>query len=158
MPKTRNRSVEEKSSARLAAVQCLYQIKVMEGKTPPERVIQDVLTTWEEDAEEETREIEADAEPDAALLKKLVIGALSEQKHINDLIVAHLSSDWKLERMSPILVSILQAATFELAFQPQLSANIIVDEYVTLTRGFFGDAEIGFVHGILQKLAKKVRD
>ncbi|MDE3037788.1 MAG: hypothetical protein KGJ21_04995, partial [Pseudomonadota bacterium] len=66
-----------------------------------------------------------------------------------------LSEGWKRERMSPLLLAILQCAVFELFFGKEMNPKIIIDEYTRLTRHFFSDAEVGFVHGALGRLAKQ---
>ena len=59
--------------------------------------------------------------------------------------------------MSPLLTSILSCAVYELKYMPNLNAGVVIDEYVTLTGRFFEPAEVGFVNGLLDTLAKELR-
>jgi transcription termination factor NusB len=56
--------------------------------------------------------------------------------------------------MNTVLTSILACAIFELKYESRLKPAVIINEYVTLTGRFFGEQEIGFVNGFLDKLAK----
>jgi N utilization substance protein B len=69
-----------------------------------------------------------------------------------------LSEQWKRERMSPVLVAILQCGIFEMFFAREISPKIVIDEYARLTRHFFEEPEVHFVHAALSKLARKYTD
>lgn len=155
--KPKNLSLRQKSHARMAAVQGLYRLKVMNEHVATGRLMEDVLASWEDSKRETDPEFKASEDPDKAFLKKLICGAVPELDRINSLIMPHLAADWKMDRMSPLLVSILQSATYELIYHDNLAPSIIVDEYVALTGEFFDTGEQNFVHGILQVLAKELR-
>ncbi len=52
--------------------------------------------------------------------------------------------------------AILRASLYEL-LSTQTPSAVIIDEYINITRVFFDDAEVSFVNGILNTLAKKIR-
>lgn len=155
--KPRNLSLRQKSHARMAAVQGLYRLKVMDEHVSTDKLIADVLASWEDSKRETDPEFKAEEDPDKAFLKKLICGAVPELDKLNATFVPHLASDWKIERMSPLLISILQSATYELMYHDNLAPHIIVDEYVALTGEFFDAGEQNFMHGILQVLTKELR-
>jgi transcription antitermination factor NusB len=155
--KPKNLSLRQKSHARMAAVQGLYRLKVMDEHVGADKLMEDVLASWEQSKIETDPEFKADEDPDKALLKKIINGAVPELDRINATITPHLAADWKMDRMSPLLVSILQAATYELMYHDNLATHIIIDEYVALAGEFFDSAEQNFTHGILQVLAKEIR-
>ncbi len=154
-PKKHNPSLRKKSQARLASVQALYRVNVEGTSIATETLIADILATWEDNKSDP--EIASQEDPDHSFLKKLIRGVVPELDHLNAQIKPHLAADWKMERISPILLSILQCATYELSAHTQLGTPIIIDEYVTLTHEFFGEQEVGFVHAILHTLAKEIR-
>jgi N utilization substance protein B len=154
-PKKHNPSLKRKNQSRLAAVQTLYRVNVEGVAIATETLITDILATWEENKSDP--EIEKQEDPDHGFLKKLIRGIIPELDHLNEQIKPHLADDWKMERISPILLSILQCAVYELVQHTQLAPGIIIDEYVSLTHEFFGEQEVGFVHAILHTLAKEIR-
>ena len=152
-PETRNRSIAAKSSARLAAAQALYRLEMTQDTPDLDKLVADTIETAPLDDDEET----AFETPDAKFLRKLLGGVIPERRALKQQVAQHLSTDWKIERMSPLLVAILILAAYELQQHTQLSIPVIVDEYVTLAGGFFGEREQGFVQGILHTLAGEIR-
>jgi transcription termination factor NusB len=127
----RNLSLKQKSAARLAAVQCLYRLR-MDDSLQPAALLADVAGTVD-DHREGDKEIISGDEPDLAYLKKLLNGVY------------------------PLLVALVQMGMYELKHIANLKPAVVIDEYTTLTRGFFEEDEASFVHGILYKLAGVLR-
>lgn len=146
-------SLRKKSSARVAAVQCLYQMKVTGESHAPEKLMTNYLDHWQEDHDGGDRAFSKDAEPDKSMLRKLLTIAAENATEIDTLIRGSLNEKWTVERMSPLLVAILTSAVVELRFIRTPPAPIIIDEYVTITGRFFESSEMGFVNGLLDALA-----
>lgn len=146
-------SLRKKSSARVAAVQCLYQKRLTGESRTPEQTLTNYLDHWKEDHEGIERAFSKDAEPDKGMMRKLLTSAEEHATEIEDIIRSSLTDKWTMERMSPLLIAILSCALVELRFQKSLSAPIVIDEYVTITGRFFEASEMGFVNGILDSLA-----
>ena len=139
-----NRSLKEKSAARLAAAQALYQAAITGGKASAEYLPDD-----------EGRD---DVKPNAGLLKKLLEGSAAHAAELEPWVEKALTAEWKKERLSPLLLAILRLAVFELAHFRDTKPAIIINEYVTLTGRFFGEAETGFVNAALQAIAAELRE
>lgn len=154
-PKPIPASLKRKSSARLAAVQCLYRLRLMGEELGAEKLLEEYITQWKEDKDTGAHVLSRDAEPDKAFLRKLLTGLLENRADIDQLISTALSDKWKMERMSPLLLSLLACAIYEMRFLRTLAAPIVINEYVTLTGRFFEAGEMGFVNGLLDTLAKE---
>jgi N utilization substance protein B len=115
------------------------------------------MAQWHEDKASPNRAMSFDAEPDKALFKKLLAGVIENREHLDSVIRTSLNDKWKIERMSPLLLSILACAIYEMKYATARNPAIIVNEYVTLTGRFFELQEVGFVNGLLDALAKEVR-
>jgi N utilization substance protein B len=148
-------SLRRKSSARLAAVQCLYRLRLMGEEMSAETLLEEYLAQWKDDKDTGAHVISRDAEPDKAFLRKLLSGLLEKREDIDVLIRAALSDKWTMERMSPLLLSLLACAIYEMRFAGPLAPAIVINEYVTLTGRFFETPEMGFVNGLLDSLAKE---
>ncbi len=138
-----NKSLKEKSAARLAAVQLLYQAAITGGKASAEYLP-------EADGKD-------DVKPNATLLKKLLDGVSAHAAEIEPWVEKTPTAEWKKERMSPLMLAIFRLAVFELAHFSDTKPAIIINEYVTLTGRFFGEAETGFVNAALQSIAAELR-
>lgn len=149
--KQSNLSLKRKSAARLAAVQCLYRRLVLKDDASPEALIKEYL------AHENDRELALPAAPQETLLKEIVHGVCAHAADIDALIASALQPGWKMERISPLLLALLQAAVFELRFAGKAKPAVVINEYATLASGFFDTAEVGFVHACLHALAKEAK-
>lgn len=144
----------ERSRARLAAAQALYQME-MAGEDAG-----DVVTEFRSHRlgfEKDSGEAEMLAEADEALFADIVEGVVSRQVEIDKAIAGALATGWTLERIDSTLRALLRAATFEILAREDVPARVILDEYVRVADAFFGDTEVGFANGVLNGLARKTR-
>ena len=141
----------ERSAARLAAVQALYQMDVS-GKG-----VVDAL------AEFETfwigREVEGITfqAADETFFRDILSGVVREQRAIDSRIDAALSAGWPLRRIEAVLRAILRAGTYELLSRKDVPAKVVISEYVEVAHAFYGEDEPGLVNAVLDRLARDLR-
>jgi N utilization substance protein B len=150
-----NPSLQKKSVARLAAVQCLYQKTITGDTTTVEKQVAALKAQLKNNRNEQKLLVGAPIEPDYALLTRILSGVAEWQDAINERIDGSLKSGWTRSRMGPLLVAILECAIFELLFDKDLGAKIVGDEYTRLARQMVEDDEADFVYGVLSNLAKQ---
>ena len=140
-----------RAGARLAAVQALYQM---------EQTAQGVNLIIREFCNDRLG-MGPDGDPieeaDPDIFKAIVRGAVEHQSQIDDAITARLSEKWKLNRLDATSRAILRAAAAELIIHQELSAPIILDEYVSVAHAFFEGEEPRFINGVLDNIAKDLR-
>jgi N utilization substance protein B len=146
-----NRSLLEKKAARLAAVQCLYQAKMRGFEMQPATLIDMFGKQLEMNAED--KEIRYPAAPDMKLFSKIITGVCEHYAEINGIIEARLKEGWKKERMNTLTLALLEAALCELLFLKSLRPAMVINEYVTMSRGFFTEQESGFINAALDSAA-----
>jgi N utilization substance protein B len=137
---------EGRRTARLAAVQALYQMEMMGSGA--EEVAQEFV---------EHRFAELPAIPDQDFFTAIVAGVPSHQVEIDRAIAGALSEKWRLERVDSILRAILRCAVFELVARRDVPAKVVIDEYVAIANAFFGGDEPGFVNAALDAIARRKR-
>jgi len=151
-PKVRIENLGEsfagRSSARLAAVQALYQMELTG---------MDAETVASEFMEHRFGETVAGEAPDAEFFGAIVRGVPHHQVEIDRSIARCLSADWKLQRIDSILRAILRAAAFELIARKDVPAKAVIDEYVDIAHAFFSSDEPSFINAALDKLAHRKR-
>lgn len=141
----------EKSAARLAAVQALYQMDVA-GKG-----VTDAMAEFE--AHWIGREVDGITFPPAenALFRQILSGAVEEQRPVDRRIDDALSDSWPLERIEAVLRAILRAGAWELAYKRDVPFRVVISEYVDVAHRFYGGDEPGLVNAVLDAIARKVR-
>lgn len=141
----------ERSAARLAAVQALYEMEVG-GKG-----LADAMAEFE--AFWIGREVEGVTfQPaETALFRAILTGAVTEQRTIDPLIDRVLAAGWPLKRIEAVLRGILRAGAYELAFRKEVPARVVISEYVDLTHGFYSEDEPGLINAVLDGITREVR-
>ena len=142
---------ENRSAARLAAVQALYQMDVT-GKG-----IVEILAEFE--AHWIGREIEgAEYKPaEIAYFRNILEGVLGDQIAIDREVDTTLSEGWPLKRIEAVMRAILRAGDYELRKRADVPARVIVSEYVDIAGAFFEREEAGMINAVLDALARKTR-
>ena len=151
-PQPRAPAYQDRSVARLAAVQALYQMDVAGAGV--EAVVREFSDhRFGGDLEGSTL-----AEADEALFAEIVRGVVADQAAVDRAVTLRLAQGWKLQRLDATARAILRAGAFELMHRPATPVEVVIDEYVELARAFFEDApEPGFVNAALDAVARDVR-
>ena len=143
---------KSRSAARLAAVQALYQ-RQMEA-TPLAKLLDEFHQ------HRLGREIEdvhyADAEVD--FFDDVVSGKIAREEEIDALLRERLTQGWSLERLDKTLLQILRAGAYELLARADVPTGSAISEYVDVAHAFFDQREAKFVNGLLDAVAKAVRN
>ncbi|MDG1438627.1 MAG: transcription antitermination factor NusB [Emcibacteraceae bacterium] len=140
-----------RSSARLAAVQALYQIEtsgssaIIVAKEFVDHRIDEII--------DETPLEKADA----AFFTDIVTGTHDRLTEIDELIKAHLSDGWTLERIESVARAAIRAGVYEIIARVDVPTKVIINEYIDATKAFFDDGTPSFVNGILDKISKNIR-
>ncbi len=141
----------ERSAARLAAVQALYQMDVA-GKGV-------IDSAAEFEAFWIGREVDGIAfkPSDTGFFRDILAGVVREQRPIDVKIDAALSAGWPLKRVEAVLRAILRAGAYELMFRKDVPARVAISEYVEVAHSFYSEDEPGLVNAVLDAIAREVR-
>ncbi|MEX1180619.1 MAG: transcription antitermination factor NusB [Cucumibacter sp.] len=141
----------QRGSARLAAVQALYQMDV--GGASLEETL-DQFTRFRLG-----KELEGDQylPADADFFRTIVKGVVDRQLDIDPEIDACLVPGWPLTRIDLTLRAILRAGTFELVFRLDVPVGVAISEYVDVARAFYEGDEPGMVNAVLDRIARQKR-
>jgi N utilization substance protein B len=143
---------QARAAARLAAVQALYQHE-MEA-TPLARLL--------DEFHQHRLGMEIDeaqfAEAEVAFFDDVVRGVLARRDEIDALIAGRLAEGWKLERLDKTMLQILRAGVYELLARQDVPTGAAIGEYLDVAHAFFEAREAKFVNGVLDGVAKGVRN
>ena len=62
-----------------------------------------------------------------------------------------------IDRLDRSMRAILRAGTYELLARPDVTVGTVIDEYLDIAHAFFGEKDVKFVNGLLDKVAGDVR-
>ena len=140
-----------RSTARLAAVQALYQ-QEMEG-TPLPRL----LTEFHDHRLGATIDDVEYAEAEVSFFDDLVTGVDARRAELDGLITGRLAAGWTMDRLDRPMRQILRCGAYELVARPDVPVATAISEYVDVADAFYDKREKGFVNGLLDAVAKQVR-
>ena len=135
-------------SARLAAIQALYQIEQTE--TPAHLIIEEFLEHRLNQGPDKAHDIPVDRD----YFCRIVDTTHNRLAEIDTMIVTVLPKDWPLKRIDSVLRAILRAGCGEFLLDPDRAAAIVINEYIKVTKEYYGGKEPGFVNGILDHIAR----
>lgn len=146
------RGPDRRRQARLAAVQALYQAEV--AGASPQAVIAEFL---QHRLKEEIDGLRL-GRIDRALFSGIVTEVMREREDLDNMIAAVLDEDWTVDRLETLLRIILRCGAYELSERVDVPARPIISEYMDLAHAFFSGKEPSLVNGVLDKLARSLRD
>ncbi|NPA87172.1 transcription antitermination factor NusB [Caminibacter pacificus] len=94
--------------------------------------------------------------PKADFARKLLNGVIEHLEEIDKTIKDHLI-DWDFNRLDKVDKQILRVGTYELLYT-DTPFQIVIDEAVKIAKNFSEDKAKSFINGILDKIAKEVRE
>jgi N utilization substance protein B len=142
--------------ARLAAVQALYQIEI-NGIEPTGAHVDAVVREFVKHRLGQEIDGEQYAEVDRDLFVDILKGAAARRRDIDGMISSALTEDWPLERLEAILRAILRAGVYELMVRHDVPPRVTLSEYVDIAHAFFSGKEPALVNGVLDRLARVLR-
>lgn len=152
---SRPKASRQRSAARLAAVQALYQ---MELSPATASLAVDQITCLEGRGRRgDGLETDALVEPDAKFLEALVAGVDAKRSELDGIIAELLNPDWQVGRLEILLRLILEAGLYEMTARPDIPPRVIITEYVDVAHAFYSGPEPGMVNGILDRSARRFR-
>jgi N utilization substance protein B len=137
--------------ARLAAVQALYQLEVSGAG------VESVVREFRDHRFDSDLEGEPLARADEPFFAELARGVVDAQRDIDIVITQRLAAGWKLERIDATVRAILRCAVFELRNRPEIPREVVIDEYMEITKSFFSGVEGAFVNGLLDSVPRDDR-
>ena len=140
----------KKSSARLFAVQILFEMEI-NGKK-----INNILERLTDDYLIEISRLNKAEKADKSHLNRILKGVTKNQIEIDTDIKNNLIG-WSLSRIDSVSRAILRSALYELKECNDIPVKVIINEYIEISKSFFEGEEPNFINGILDKISKIYR-
>jgi N utilization substance protein B len=144
-------AVVSRRTARLAAVQALYQM-AMTG-AGAKAVVREFLR--HRLGAQATKTAVGGADP--ILFAELVHGVADAGDELDDMIAAVLSDQHDVDRLETVLKVVLRAGAFELANRLDVPAPVTIKEYVDVAEAFYDKKGTSLANAVLDRLARALR-
>ncbi len=152
-PPIEPKRANQRGSARLAAVQALYQMDV--GQVS----LEDTLAEFESYRLGRELEGEQYLPADADYFRHIVRGVVQNQVRLDPIIDdTTRKGGWSITRIDATLRALLRSAVFELTQRKDIPFKIVIREYVDVAMAFYEDDVPRMVNGVLDAVAQKYSD
>ena len=88
-------------------------------------------------------------------IKDVVIGVYEHKKDIESLIEKNLKTDWKIDRISKIDLSLLKLAIYEIKYN-EIPYKVAINESLELAKKYGEETSKNFINGILASVVKEM--
>ena len=147
-----------KSVSRFIAILTLYAADINDQQDLKEVSLQVLQSYFKKDLfdidESEVIELH---QPNKMLLDHLLNTYILNKQDIEKKISDNLNEKYNFNKLDLVIKAILCLATAELLYHQDIPAKIIIDEYVSLSKTFFNNAETGFINKVIDIIAKSIR-
>ena len=152
-----NGKTRPRTAARVAAVQALFQTE--QSQTSAETVVSEFIRHRLGELPG-TGGFEEGRSPDAdvALFRAIVLTTIDQQDRLDVLLAGALAEEWPLERLDPVLRAVMRAGGAELLMPNGPPSRVVINEYLDVAHGFFDGDEPRMVNGVLNHLARSLRE
>ena len=88
-------------------------------------------------------------------IKDVSVGTVERLEVINEEIKS-IENNFNLKNLDDIFKIIIQCATFEFLYKPNLSRKIIIKEYLDVSNFFLNNSQTKYLNAILDSIAKNL--
>ena len=130
-----------RSAMREQAFKLIYSLEITKQEELQEQV--DLFLESNEIKDENAKKYIQDA----------IFGIEKKKENIESLIEKNLKTDWKMDRISKVDLSILKLAIYEIKYK-EIPFKVVINEAVELAKKYGEDSSKNFVNGILASVVK----
>ena len=130
-----------RSAMREQAFKFIYSLEITKQEELQEQV--DLFLESNEIKDENAKKYIQDA----------IFGIEKNKENIESLIEKNLKTDWKMDRISKVDLSILKLAIYEIKYK-EIPFKVVINEAVELAKKYGEDSSKNFVNGILASVVK----
>lgn len=124
-------------------------MELLFGMTLSKNTLEETIETFIEDYEMNLKTI------DLEYIKEVLLKVQENMEIIDSKIESSLTN-WKLDRISKINLSILRLAIAEMIYLDGIPEKVAINEAIELTKKYSDEKSVSFVNGVLDKAFKNL--
>ena len=133
----------KRSEIRELAFKIIYSLEIQKNEN-----LDDQIDLYIENNELEDREA-------IEYIKDCIYGINENAEEINKTVESSLTSDWKIDRISKVNLSLLKLAIYEIKYK-NIPYKVEINEVVELAKTYGEDMSSKFINGALAKIVKEM--
>ncbi|MEJ2199642.1 MAG: transcription antitermination factor NusB [Desulfuromonadaceae bacterium] len=102
-------------------------------------------------------EVQVPVPPEIREFAEGLVRGVSDHLERIDQMLAELSTNWALDRMARVDLSLLRLAAYELLCRPDVPTSVVLNEAIEIGKVFGTKETPSFINGVLDKLSRHCR-
>jgi N utilization substance protein B len=152
--------INSKTTARIAAIQALYQYE-MNGRTDQvEALTNNIQQSYVSEDFKELFDI-----PENISMKlhntycaKLITLTIENLEKMDEVITMNLVDGWKYSNLHFSLAALLRVGIAEILYCPDTPSKVVVNEFTNIGSSLAKQSEVAFINSLLDKVCKEYRN
>lgn len=124
-------------------------MELLFGMTLSKNTLEETIETFLEDYEMKLNTIDLD------YIKEILLKVEENKAEIDNKIEEALTN-WKLDRISKVNLSILRLAIGEMLYMEDVPEKVAINEAIEMTKKYSDDKSVSFINGVLDKTFKNL--
>lgn len=124
-------------------------MELLFGMTLSKNTLEETIETFMEDYEMKLNTIDLD------YIKEILL-KVEENKVVIDKKIEESLTNWKLDRVSKVNLSILRLAIGEMLYIEDVPEKVAINEAIELTKKYSDEKSVAFINGVLDKAFKNL--
>lgn len=124
-------------------------MELLFGMTLSKNTLEETIETFVEDFEMNLNTI------DLEYIKE-ILSKVEKNKEVIDRMIEESLTNWKLDRISKVNLSILRLAIGEMIYIEDVPEKVAINEAIELTKKYSDEKSVSFVNGVLDKAFKSL--
>ncbi|MFK7761103.1 MAG: transcription antitermination factor NusB [Candidatus Midichloriaceae bacterium] len=133
---------------RILIVQTMYSVDILNERKDIEQISSDYIDYHVSKYSNQNL--------DKEFYYKLLHFIIDNLSSIDNTIKLNLDEKWKLERLPKLVLAILRVGVGEVSIDKNLEIATIINDYLQITKSLNHLEELGFINGILDKIAHNI--
>ena len=133
----------KRSAIRELTFRLIYSLEIQKAENLEEQI--ELYLECNEVEDEEAKEY----------IKDAILGINEHIEEIQELIEKNLKSDWKIDRISKIDLSLLKLAIYEIKYK-EIPYKVAINESLELAKKYGEETSKNFINGILASVVKEI--
>lgn len=124
-------------------------MELLFGMTISKNTLEETMETFLEDYEMKLNTIDLE-------YIKTILNKIEENKIIIDSKIEESLTNWKLDRISKVNLSILRLAIGEMLYIEDVPEKVAINEAIEMTKKYSDEKSVSFINGVLDKTFKNL--
>ncbi|GAA0825564.1 transcription antitermination factor NusB [Clostridium tertium] len=124
-------------------------MELLFGMTLSKNTLEETIETFIEDYEMNLKTIDLE-------YIKGILAKVEENINVIDQKIEEALTNWKIDRVSKVNISILRLAIAEMLYVEDVPEKVAINEAIELTKKYSDEKSVSFVNGVLDKAFKSL--